>query len=269
MANPWYSCTQDSPGGGYGETLEPLNPSFKKPDTNLQVPAGTPITALLSGTVTDASDRGKIAGGLSVTVRLNNPINSVATHISYNYLGSRQVSKEQNVQAGQTIGIAGSPTGIFTAVALGSDDVWGSGPGFALNAVGDPRLDPRPVLAAANKGTLGMGVPMGMGVLAGWHDDGTTLVAPNGVHIMHGFRTWVLSHDWDANNWPLGPEFGRQQLEDSNPSLGGGTQMIFRWTMLGFTQQAGVFQEWIGQELLHARQQIAALSAQVQQLKHG
>ena len=108
-----------------------------------------------------------------------------------------------------------------------------------------------------------------MGVPAGWHDDGTTLVAPNGVHIMHGFRTWVLSHDWDANNLPLGPEFGRQQLEDSNPSLGGGTQMIFRWTMLGFTQQRGVFQEWIGQELLHARQQKAALSAQVQQLKHS
>jgi hypothetical protein len=188
----------------------------------------------------------------------------VATHISYNYLGSRQVNKEQNVQAGQIIGIAGSPTGIFTAVALGSDDVWGSGPGFALNAVGDPRLDPRPVLAAAIKGTLGMG-----GVPAGWHDDGTTLVAPNGVHIMHGFRTWVLSHDWDANNWPLGPEFGRQPLEDSNPSLGGGTQMIFRLTMLGFTQQRGVFQEWIGQELLQARQQRAALSAQVQQLKHG
>ncbi len=109
----------------------------------------------------------------------------------------------------------------------------------------------------------------GLGVPAGWHDDGTTLVAPNGVHIMHGFRTWVLSHDWDANNLPLGPEFGRQQLEDSNPSLGGGTQMIFRLTMLGFTQQRGVFQEFIGQELLQTRQQIAALSAQVQQLKHG
>jgi hypothetical protein len=155
MANPWYSCTQDSPGGGYGETLEPLDPHYKKPDTNLQVPAGTPITALLSGTVTDVSDRGKSAGGLSVTVRLKDSINSVATHISYNYLGSTQVSKEQPVQAGQTIGIAGSPTGIFTAVALGSDDVWGSGPGFDLNAKGDPRLDPRPVLAAA----MGEGTP--------------------------------------------------------------------------------------------------------------
>ena len=108
-----------------------------------------------------------------------------------------------------------------------------------------------------------------MGVPAGWHDDGTTLVAPNGVHIMHGFRAWVLSHDWDENNLPLGPEFGTQRLEDSNPSLGGGTQMIFRWTMLGFTQQRGVFQEWIGQELLQARQQITALSAQVQQLKQS
>jgi hypothetical protein len=263
MANPWYSYPQDSPGGGYGETPEPLDPRYHKPDTNIQVPAGTPITALLSGTVTDVSDRGRTAGGLSVTVLLDQPWNDVATHISYNYLGSTSVAAGQHVQSGQTVGIAGSPTGIFTAVALGSDNVWGSGPGFALNAVGDPRLDPRPVLAAANKGALGMGVP------AGWHDDGTTLVAPNGVHIMHGFRTWVLSHDWDANNWPLGPEFGRQPLEDSNPSLGGGTQIIFRLTMLGFTQQRGVFQEWIGQELLQARQQIAALSAQVQQLKQS
>lgn len=108
-----------------------------------------------------------------------------------------------------------------------------------------------------------------MGIPAGWSDDGTTLVAPNGVHIMHGFRDWVLSHDWDENNWPLGPEIGTQQLESSNPGLGGGTQMIFRWTMLGFTQHSGVFQEWIGQELSHVRQQVAALSAQVQQLQHG
>ena len=102
-----------------------------------------------------------------------------------------------------------------------------------------------------------------MGVPAGWRDDGTTLVAPNGVHITHGFRDWVLSHDWDEDNWPLDPEFGTQQLEASNPGLGGGTQMMFRWTMLGFTQHGGVFQEWIGQELLHARQRIATLSAQV------
>jgi hypothetical protein len=39
--------------------------------------------------------------------------------------------------------------------------------------------------------------------------------------------------------------------------------------MLGFTQQRGVFQEWIGQELLQARQQKAQLSAQVQQLKQS
>ncbi len=264
MAQPWYSYPQDSPGGGYGELKEPLDPRYKKPDTNINVPTGVPITALLPGTVTDVSDRRFTGGGKSVTVLLKTKLNEVATHISYNYLGSASVAKGDHVQSGQTIGIAGSPYGIFFAIALGSDDVWGSsGPRFAPNAKVDPRFDPRPVLAAAIKGTLGTGVP------AGWHDDGTTLVAPNSVHIMHGFRTWVLSHDWDANNWPLGPEFGRQPLEDSNPSLGGGTQMIFRLTMLGFSQQKGVFQEWIGQELLHARQQVAALSAQVQQLKHG
>jgi hypothetical protein len=161
MANPWYSYPQDDPGGGYGENVEPLvaheplDKQYKKPDTNIRVPDGTPITALLSGKVTDVSDRGKSAGGLSVTVLLKKPINSVATHISYNYLGSAQVRSGDPVQAGQTIGIAGSPTGILFAIALGSDDVWGQGPGFVLNAKGDPLLDPRPVLAAAMKGTLG------------------------------------------------------------------------------------------------------------------
>ncbi len=154
MADPWYSYPQDDPGGGYGERREPLDPRYLKPDTNIRVPAGTPITALKSGTVTDVNEKGKTAGGLSVTVRLKDQINIVATHISYNYLGSAQVSPGQPVQKGDTIGIAGSPHEIWFAIALTKDDVWG-GPNFALNAQGDRRLDPRPVLKEA----MGEGTP--------------------------------------------------------------------------------------------------------------
>src|SRR5258708_21451598 len=37
----------------------------------------------------------------------------------------------------------------------------------------------------------------------GWHDDGTTLTAPNGVKVVHGFRDYVLAHNWDAANEPV------------------------------------------------------------------
>ncbi len=105
-----------------------------------------------------------------------------------------------------------------------------------------------------------------MGVPTGWHDDGKTLTAPNSVPVRYGFREYVLIHNWDANNWPLGPEFATGRLEDSNPSLGGGSQQIFRWSMLGYNTTRGVFFEWIGQELIVARQQVAKYYPSYQEL---
>lgn len=96
---------------------------------------------------------------------------------------------------------------------------------------------------------------------AGWKDNGTTLTAPNGVEVIQGFREWVLSHPWDSGNWPIAASAGRNPLEDSNASLGGGTFQIFRWSMLEWTTDRGVFVSWIGQELLKARQEIDALKA--------
>ncbi len=89
----------------------------------------------------------------------------------------------------------------------------------------------------------------------GWKDDGQTLTAPNGVAVRLGFRDYVLSHNWDAGNVPLAPEQGVQLLEASNPGLGGGNQQLFRWSMLGYTAQRGVFLEWLGVELATVRQQ--------------
>lgn len=92
---------------------------------------------------------------------------------------------------------------------------------------------------------------------AGWHDDGATLTAPNGVPVVRGFRQAVLNpaNQWNPENWPLAPEAARDPLEDSNPALGGGTWQPFRWTVLEWTAQRGVFSMWSGQELLHIRQQ--------------
>ncbi len=97
-------------------------------------------------------------------------------------------------------------------------------------------------------------------VPTGWHDDGTTLYAPNKIPVVHGFRDHVLTHSWDKENWPLAPETGRTPLEIGNPALGSGTQQIFRYSVLEWTAQRGVFVAWVGQELLAERESKPVLS---------
>ena len=101
----------------------------------------------------------------------------------------------------------------------------------------------------------------------GWKDDGQTLTAPNGVAVRLGFRDYVLSHGWDAGNYPLAPEQGVSLLEASNPSLGGGSQQLFRMSMLAYTVARGVFLEWTGQELAFVRGQLATYYPQVKVLQ--
>ena len=96
-------------------------------------------------------------------------------------------------------------------------------------------------------------VPVTPGTPEGWHDDGHTLTAPNGVKVVLGFRQWVLEHSWPAWDVPLEEEQGLNPLEESNPSLGAGTQQVFRATVLEWTPSRGVFVAWVGQELLYLR----------------
>jgi hypothetical protein len=98
---------------------------------------------------------------------------------------------------------------------------------------------------------------MTSGTPQGWHDTGTVLKAPNGVPVIKGFRDYILNHPtWDTNNWPLQPEEARNPLEVSNPSLGAGTQQIFRLGALEWTPARGVFVAWIGQEVIALRKLI-------------
>lgn len=92
----------------------------------------------------------------------------------------------------------------------------------------------------------------------GWKDDGSTLTAPNGITVVHGFRDWILSHAWDGANWPLEKEHGQNPLEDSNTAIGGGTEQTFRTTRLEWTPANGVFIGWLGQEYLKLRQELAS-----------
>lgn len=98
-----------------------------------------------------------------------------------------------------------------------------------------------------------------MNIPAGWQDDGKTLTAPNGIAVVRGFRDYLLARQWDPGNLPLAAEAGRTPLEDSNPTLGGGSWQPFRQNVLEWTPAKGVFEMWTGQELLHARSQTQPL----------
>lgn len=147
----WYQYPSDSPGGGYQEIIDPMG-NYLKPDTNIAVPSGTPITTWDSGTITSVVDRGRSLAGLSVTEKLDNPVNNQAQYASFNYLGSATVAPGQRVQAGQQLGVAGSPYGVNFALALGTSPVWGSQCPQCTSK--QPNLDPRIVLRALNNGTL-------------------------------------------------------------------------------------------------------------------
>lgn len=94
-----------------------------------------------------------------------------------------------------------------------------------------------------------------------WHDNGSTLTAPNGIAVVRGFRDYILSRAWDPNNYPLQGEQAREPLERSNVALGAGTRQVFRLGALEWTATKGVFPGWIGQELLEVEKELAAKGA--------
>lgn len=171
---PWWTYPPDNPSGSYGKIIDPGpgNPTYLKPDVNIAVPNGVTITSASSGVVSDVTDHGRFAGGLSVVVAMDQPLNRLATHIAYNFLGHASVTKGQRVNVGTPIGIAGSPYGILFALALTSDSTWGNGT-FYLNARGEPLLDPHILLGQL----LGGKFPSGGGTTIG----STTAAGPLGV----------------------------------------------------------------------------------------
>jgi GH25 family lysozyme M1 (1,4-beta-N-acetylmuramidase) len=114
-------------------------------------------------------------------------------------------------------------------------------------------------------GTVDANIYLGgntMQIPQGWKDDGTTLTAPNTIPVIKGFRDFILAHPWDPNNYPLAREEGRNPVEVSNPSLGPGTQQLFRLFPLEWTQDRGVFPAWGGQEILALRALVASLQGE-------
>jgi len=110
-----------------------------------------------------------------------------------------------------------------------------------------------------------------MGVPQGWTDHAQTgvLTAPNGIAVVRGFRDYILANEWDANNLPLQIEQARNPLELGNTALGAGTQQIFRWSVLEWTAEGGVFVAWGGQELLATQKALRDAQAQVATLQQN
>src|SRR5713226_4202569 len=120
MAQSWlsYSRVDD-----YGKNPDPLGP-YQKPDSNVECPDGTPITALAPGVVSGlVKNPSWGVGTSSLTIKLDSPVNALATHMAYNYLGSTSVGIGQHVTAGQVIGTAGGNAryGFGMAFALTAD----------------------------------------------------------------------------------------------------------------------------------------------------
>lgn len=110
--------------------------------------------------------------------------------------------------------------------------------------------------------------PGGVMVPSGWHDNGTTLTAPNSVTVIRGFREVVLNpqkylgwtEDWKANDWPLAVEQTLASVEPGNASIGGGARQDFRMTSLGWTTSRNVYQIWVGQDVLALQQQMTTVA---------
>ncbi len=110
-------------------TIDPAGP-YWKPDTNVQLPGNYPITALLPGTVTSVQQTSW--GQNVVTIKLDKPVNSLATHTFYEHMSSSKVSLGQHVRAGDLVGYNNPKGAVPLGFGLYSGDVYGSGPSWQV-----------------------------------------------------------------------------------------------------------------------------------------
>ena len=121
-----YSWTKYPITSHYGATDAEGN--YWQPDVNVGVPANYPITNLLSGTVTNVRDTSW--GQQVVTIKLDQPLNDLATHIVYQHIRGSNLSQGQHISSGALVGY-NNPTPPYYApvgVSLYSGDIYGSGP---------------------------------------------------------------------------------------------------------------------------------------------
>ncbi len=135
---PWYDYPRID---NYGSP-DPYG-GFPKPDSNFLLPPGTPITALSPGTVTAVDNP---AWGGAVTMQMDSPYNSIATHEAYIHLQNSSVHVGQHLDAGDVLGVGGGnvtsgsqKAGVGFAFYHGND--YGFGPDWN-QYIGSPAQNP-------------------------------------------------------------------------------------------------------------------------------
>jgi murein DD-endopeptidase MepM/ murein hydrolase activator NlpD len=148
---PWYTFPRID---NFGQ-IDPEG-DYYKPDSNIITPYGYSITALLSGVVTSVQRTSW--GQTVVTIKLDNPLNSLATHTVYQHMHDATVKQGDVVSAGQLIGHANyAGEGANLGFGLYSGDVYGSGPAWSqlqsdLAPGGAGYLNPTHILDEAKAG---------------------------------------------------------------------------------------------------------------------
>lgn len=151
-ANAWWHANTIN---NWGQYPDPQG-NFPKPDINFLLQPNTPLPAILPGTVSGInSPSGAIPTyGAVVTVKLDTPINDIATHYAYLHLTKVQPGLRigQHVNIGDNLGYAGGniTAGSASAAmgfALYPGDYYGFGSQWTQyiqtrNNVADQRLNP-------------------------------------------------------------------------------------------------------------------------------
>lgn len=150
---------------GYGSFPDAQGYYFQ-PDNNIfGIPTGYPIAAILSGTVT-GTHGSDVSYGAVVTVKLDTPINNLATHYVMLHMSRVSVAKGTHVNQGDILGYAGgnitagsAPASLGFALYPGDDYATD---GFfqqyfgSQNKSAPPQLDSYEVATHAASGMLGI-----------------------------------------------------------------------------------------------------------------
>lgn len=121
---PWWSFPRID---NFGQ-IDPQG-NYWKPDTNILTPPGYPVAAILPGTVTSVQ---RTSWGQSVvTIKLDSPLNALATHTFYEHMHDATVGVGQHVNQGEIIGNANyAGEGANLGFGLYSGDIYGAGPAW-------------------------------------------------------------------------------------------------------------------------------------------
>lgn len=132
--------------------------NYYQPDANIAVPFEYPVVSIVSGVVTWKEYTSW--GQWVLTIKLDKPINRLATHMFFEHMSSIYVSIGERVGQGTTLGLTGTAAvNILLGVGLYSGDVYGSGEAWTilqndLRPGGAHLLDPTPLIESARNGNF-------------------------------------------------------------------------------------------------------------------